>query len=604
VTLNFKKQEWKNLVELLNDRAADQPEVVGFKYLVDGENEEAAMTFSELDRHARLIASRLASIGAEGERVLLLYPPGLDYIKAFFGCLYAGAVAVPTYPPDVTRIERSLPRFLSILSSSTPKAALTTSPILAMAQFLLNDTPELKNIHWIATDELEIDPISVSNWKMPAIDDTSLAFIQFTSGSTAEPKGVMLTHGNLLANLSIICDSFEVDSAKDSAVFWLPFYHDMGLIGGVLATIYCGIPNILISPLDFLQRPMRWLRAISKYKATISGGPNFAYDLCVRKAKPHDLETLNLSSWTLAFNGAEPVRAGTFTRFSKTFGACGFRNQSFYPCYGLAEATLFVSGINRHEEPLVKSFKADKLSLGIVDELENYEGSQEDDTLNLRTLVGCGKTGPHHHVAIIDPETLTRIPVLDGSTKSVGEIWFSGPSNAVGYWERPEDSKQIFRAMIQGEPEVFYMRTGDMGFISNNQLFIAGRLKDLIIIDGLNHYPQDIELSVENCHPGLRPGCSAAFSVEINNREKLILVVEVAKPGKVNELREMQGIDFDPKSIKSLIRTTITQNHDLNVFDVVLLKPGTIPKTSSGKIQRHACKSLYIDGTLEIWEGN
>lgn len=596
-------QEWRNLVELLNTRASVQPDVVGFKYLVDGENEETSLTFSELDRDARSIASQLQSIGAEGERVLLLYPPGLDYIKAFFGCLYAGAVAVPTYPPDVTRIERSLPRFLSILSSSNPIAALTTSPILAMAQFMLNDTPEFNTIQWVTTDTLGADPTLVSGWRMPQIATDSLAFIQFTSGSTAEPKGVMLTHGNLFANLSIICDGFEVDSTRDSAVFWLPFYHDMGLIGGVLATIYCGVLNVLISPLDFLQRPMRWLRAISKYQATISGGPNFAYDLCVRKAKPQDLETLDLSSWTLAFNGAEPVRAGTLSRFAKTFGACGFKHRAFYPCYGLAESTLFVSGIGRQEEPLVKSFQADNLALGIVDEQEIIKDAPEEIHTNVRTLVGCGKTGSNHHVAIIDPETLARVPVIDGSTKSVGEIWVSGPSNAVGYWERPEDSKHIFSAMVKGESERVYMRTGDMGFIHNNQLFIAGRLKDLIIIDGLNHYPQDIELSVENCHPGLRPGCSAAFSVEIHNREKLIVAIEVAKPGKVTELKESQGIDFDPKSIKSLIRSTIALNHDLSVYDVVLLKPGTIPKTSSGKIQRHACKRSYIDELLDIWVG-
>lgn len=603
MTLKYHDLEWKNLIELLNTRAVDQPDVIGFRYLLDGEKDEARLTFSELDRHARVIAAQLESSGAQGERVLLLYPPGLDYIKAFFGCLYAGAVAVPTYPPDLTRLERSLPRFLSILSTSTPKVALTTNPILSVAQFLLNEKPELKNIHWIATDDMEVDMSAVDNWRMPAIDHNSLAFIQFTSGSTAEPKGVMLTHGNLLTNLSIICDGFEVNSAQDTAVFWLPFYHDMGLIGGVLAPIYCGITNILISPLDFLQRPMRWLRAISKYKATISGGPNFAYDLCVRKAKSQDLETLDLTSWTIAFNGAEPVRTGTLTRFTNTFGVCGFQHRAFFPCYGLAEATLYVSGIGRYEEPLVRLFQAEKLSQGIVEVIEIDEDAFAGVDTNIRTLVGCGKPGADHEIAIVDPDTLERIPVENGLTNLVGEIWVSGPSNAVGYWERPEDSKQTFRANIKSDTEKPYMRTGDMGFICDNQLFIAGRLKDLIIIDGLNHYPQDIELSIENCHPGLRPGCSAAFSVEINNREKLIIVAEVAKAGKIADLRESQGIEFDPKSIMALIRSTVTINHDLSAYDVVLLKPGTIPKTSSGKIQRHACKSSYIEKTLDIWEG-
>ena len=289
------KFRYSNLIEMVQSRANEMPEKVAFNYLLDGEKDEAILTFAELDRQAQIIAGLLQNIDVSGERVLLLYAPGIEYITAFLGCLYAGAVAVPTYPPDVTRLERTLPRFLSIVESANPKVALTTSPILSMASMLLTQYPQLGRMEWIATDDVVVANETGREWHMPDISLETLAFLQYTSGSTAAPKGVMLTHGNLLHNMAAITDAFEIDEMNDTAVFWLPFYHDMGLIGGILTPIYVGVKNTLISPLDFLQRPLRWLKAISKYKATVSGGPNFAYDLCVRKVKPEQKAELDLS---------------------------------------------------------------------------------------------------------------------------------------------------------------------------------------------------------------------------------------------------------------------------------------------------------------------
>jgi len=597
--------KYPNLVEMLRQRAQTQPEIVGFNYLLDGEKERATLTYGEMDRQARIIATKLQSLEAAGERVLLLYAPGLDYINAFFGCLYAGAVAVPTYPPDVTRLERSLPRFLAIVESSRPKIALTTKPILDMAQMLLGQYPDLQDITWLATDDIAAAGTDstelLQTWNVPDVNADSLAFLQYTSGSTAAPKGVVLTHGNLLHNMRAICDAFGIIPEKDSAMFWLPFYHDMGLIGGVLAPIYCGAANTLMSPLDFLQRPIRWLQAISRFQATISGGPNFAYDLCVRKVRSEQKAELDLSSWRVAFNGAEPIRAGTFDRFADAFAECGFRKESFYPCYGLAEATVFVSGIERKEPPLVLYLDAGELAKGKVVTTSPLARNDLDDDSEIRTLVGCGWTRTDHNVVIVDPEVSTPCEKDETGTTAIREIWVSGPSIAHGYWDLPEESQRVFFAKLGGEPGTHYMRTGDLGFIKEGQLFIAGRLKDLIILDGLNHFPQDIELSVENSHPALRPGCSAAFSTEVNNRERLVIVAEMARSNKLETLQADTGQAFDAATVERAIRGAVARNHDLRIQEVVLLKPGTVPKTSSGKIQRHASKQGYLVGTLDVW---
>ena len=587
---------FNSLITRLQEHAAHIPERTALEFLVDGEEATPRLSYQQLNQHAKKLATLLQSIESPGDRALLLYPPGLDYVSAFFGCLYAGVVAVPAYPPDVMRMERSLPRFLAIVKSADPKVILTTSPIMAMAQMILTQYPGMPAMQWVATDQLLVEPDG-SNWIEPDLKPDQLAFLQYTSGSTAEPKGVMLTHQNLSYNLEVISRAFDLNVDSDRGMFWLPLYHDMGLIGAILGTVYNSITTTLMSPLDFLQRPMRWLRAISHLRATVSGGPNFAYDLCARKATPEQIVSLDLSCWQIAVNGAEPVRPETLHRFAQVFAPCGFDAKAMYPCYGLAEATLLVSSRKRMSGVRTLRVKTDALTQDQVEETG-------DDDLDSRLLVGCGQTWLEQKIVIVEPDTFRECkPDRRGNTR-VGEIWVSGESIAQGYWGRPEESQRTFFAHLDGQPAQRYLRTGDLGFLSRGDLYITGRSKDLIIIDGLNHYPQDIELTVENCHPALRPGCSAAFSADRRGQERLVVVVEMAKQRQLTLLQQEQGVDINPDSVLAAIRNAITSQHDLHVDDIILLKPGSLMKTSSGKIQRHACREGYLTNTLEVWKSD
>ena len=558
-----------NLVDLLRHLAAHKGDQTAFAYLVDGETEEVPITYCELDRQARAIAAWLQSHGLQGQRAMLLYPPGLEFIASFFGCLYAGVVAVPAYPP---RMNRSLARIQAIAADCDARVALTTTAVLERVQPLLPQSRDLMKVSWHSTDVPHGGVESA--WEYPDVGPGTLAFLQYTSGSTGRPKGVMLTHGNLTHNSALIKHLFDQSSRTGSGVFWLPSYHDMGLIGGILQPMFIGCPNILMSPVAFLQRPLRWLSAISRYRATISGGPNFAYDLCVRKTTPEQREALDLSSWSLAFNGAEPVRADTIDRFCEAFGPCGFRREAFYPCYGLAEATLIVSGGYKDAQPVVRSFLAEGL--------ENGTALAADD--NGRRLVGSGENPPDQQIVIVDAETSLRLP--DGK---IGEVWVKGPSIAQGYWNRPEETEQVFRAQLAGTCEGPFLRTGDLGFFDRGELFITGRLKDLIIVRGLNHYPNDIELTVENAHVDIRPSCAATFTLDDDASTRLVVVCEVERRGRGK-------VD----AIIEAIRREVSREHELIVDCIVLLKSGGIPKTSSGKIQRHACRTALAAGTLDI----
>lgn len=571
----------KNLVELLRGLAYQDPDYSVYTYLVDGESEEVSLTHHELDLRARAIGARLQDLGATGERVLLLFPPGIDYITAFFGCLYAGAVAVPTYPPDPMRLERTMPRFMSIVDDAQPSISLTTGPVLSMAQFFQTQYPQLRAMHWMATDALQSDLASA--WRESVIEQETLAFLQYTSGSTSEPKGVMLTHGNLLNNLAQIANSFGLDP-DNRGLIWLPPYHDMGLVGGILEPLYAGIPVVLMSPLDFLQRPLRWLQAITRYRSTVSGGPNFAYELCIRKVKPEQRESLDLSSWQVAFNGAEPIRAQTLDRFVEAFAPCGFRRSAFYPCYGLAEVCVFGTGGLKTQEPIISRVDEASLTQGQV----VIATTDRQDTVE---IVSSGRTWLDQQITVVDPETKIELP-----PGHVGEIWFAGKSVAQGYWQKPEISEETFQARIMPSGEGPFLRTGDLGFIQDGELFVTGRIKDLIIIDGLNRYPQDIELTVENSHSALRKGCSAAFSILQENQERLVVAVEITRH------KASDSGDFNPEDIRKAIRRSISKEHDLRVHEIILLKAGTIPKTSSGKIKRHACKDGFLASTLELWE--
>ncbi|HUY92924.1 MAG TPA: aminotransferase class I/II-fold pyridoxal phosphate-dependent enzyme [Pirellulales bacterium] len=559
------------LVELARHRARHQADQNGYLFLTDGETEEVPLTYGELDRQARAIAAWLQSRGLAGQRALLLYPAGLEFIASFFGCLYAGVVAVPAYPP---RMNRSLDRIHAIADDSQAKVALSTSSVLERVHPLLDEMPDLKRLTWLATDEV---PAGIeSQWQTPNAEPESLAFLQYTSGSTGTPKGVMLSHANLLHNCALIGYAFEL-THSDKGVFWLPSYHDMGLVGGILAPLYQGTLNVLMSPMSFLQRPFRWLQAISRFRAATSGGPNFAYDLCLRKITPEQRAQLDLSSWSVAFNGAEPVRGETLDRFAEMFEPCGFRRDAFYPCYGLAEATLIVSGGFKAAAPVVRSFDAKALENRKVVDVPAMDDAA-------RRLVGSGRKLPDEQIVVAHPETMTRC-----GPGEVGEIWVSNPGIAQGYWQRPMETQEVFQARLRDANEGPYLRTGDLGFFQDGELFVAGRLKDLIIIRGLNHYPNDIELTVEKSHEAIRPGCGAAFTVEAGDHARLVIVYEVDR-------RQKGELD----SIFEAIRRDVSREHELIVDSIALVKAGSIPKTSSGKIQRHACRNAFLAGSLEI----
>jgi amino acid adenylation domain-containing protein/non-ribosomal peptide synthase protein (TIGR01720 family) len=562
------------LVELLRRRAISQPQFVGYTFLSGEEAGTIRLTYEELDARARVVAAWLRGREVRGARALLLYPAGLDFIIGFFGCLYAGVVAVPVYPPDPIRPARTLPRLRAIAADSQATVALTTSSLLAASGSLFAHAPDLRALNWLASDRVEA--ASAERWEEPATSADELTFLQYTSGSTGSPKGVMLTHRNLLYNAGLVRHTFEHGPA-DQYVSWLPMSHDMGFMAGVLQPLYAGIPAVLMSPASFLQQPLTWLRAISDHRATTSGGPNFAYDLCVRKITDEQKADLDLSSWRAAFNGSEPVQAETLKRFAAAFATCGFRSGAFYPCYGLAEATLIVSVRRRQDPLLVREVCAS--------DLENHSvPERESNDQPAKAIVSCGRTLPGQKTLIVDPARLTACV-----QNQVGEVWVSGPSVAQGYWQRPGETRETFKARLADGGEGVFLRTGDLGFLQGGELYLTGRLKDLIIIRGRNHYPQDIEQTVELSHSGLRRGCGAAFSTEVGGEERLIVVHEISQP-------ERPQAD----SIIDSIRQAISEQHELRVFQIVLIEPGTISKTSSGKIQRNACRKDYRTEKLNV----
>jgi amino acid adenylation domain-containing protein len=560
------------LVAALQSRALYRSDHIAYTFLnFSEEANNATLTYLELDQKARGIATNLRSLNAAGQPVLLLFPPGLDYIAALMGCLYAAAIAVPVYPP---KFNRSLQRLQYIVSDAQSTIALTTSSILSKIEATFERTPDLRKLRWLDV-EMCLGELDESRTQTP-VEAGTLALIQYTSGSTGEPRGVVLTHRNLLHNSALLSSAFEYNS-DSHCVSWLPMYHDMGLIGGIIQPLVGGYPCTLMAPNTFLQSPFRWLQAISSHRGTISGGPNFAYDLCVQRISGDMRRSLDLSSWTSAFNGAEVVRAETIEKFSRAFGASGFRREAFYPCYGLAEATLIVSGGRKGEQPVTKSVRTDPRESNRVDIAPDGEG-------NTRLLVGCGQALLDEHITIVDPETSIR-----SRPGEVGEIWVSGDSVAQGYWKRPEETTKTFRARLADTDEGPFLRTGDLGFLDNDQLFVTGRIKDLIIIRGLNYYPQDIEQTVDWCHPALRQNSNAAFSVEVDGEERLVLV---------QEINERQAVDT--AEIIAAIRQAVSEEHGLQAHAVVLIRSRSIPKTSSGKIQRRQCRANYLALELEV----
>jgi 8-amino-7-oxononanoate synthase/acyl carrier protein len=564
-----------NLVERLRYWTAAQPDDMAFRYLSYGGTLTNELTYKKLDLLARSIAAQLVSMGMKGQRALLMYPPGLEFVTAFFGCHYAGVTPVPAYPP---RRNRNMGRINAISEDAQAAIALTIQEVIERSDGMLDDSPSLRRIPWLATENVPIE--LASDWVRPEIKGDELALIQYTSGSTGSPKGVMLTHDNLLANCRMITCAFELERSTE-ACSWLPLYHDMGLVGGVLNPLYFGSTNTLMSPVAFLARPIRWLRTISQYGCHVAGAPNFAYALCVEKVDLNDCEGIDLSNWKLAFNGAEPVRADVLEKFSKKFAALGFKHSSHYPCYGMAESTLLITGGDKFEEPVVRNFDKNHLAEHRVTRLDA-------DAKTAHPLVGCGRVLTGESIAIVHPESRRAL-----TSDEIGEIWVNSPSVGVGYWNKPKVTKDTFYAQVNDpEDDRNYLRTGDLGFMDEDgELFITGRLKDMIIVRGVNRYPQDIEATVEQCDPRLRSGGAAAFAVEHWDREHLVVVCEVE--------RKRGG---DLSGLLDKLRAVITQEHDLPPDAVVLVRQGSVPKTSSGKVQRHACRKHYIEKSLLVVE--
>lgn len=544
-----------SITDLLLRRSAEQPDSLAYTFVEN--DSEISWSYRQLDVRAREIGAIVRRHCRPGDRVVIVLPPGLDYVASFFGCLYAGVIAVPVYPPHGSSLVRSLARLEAIVSDARPSAALTLGVIAEQSDAFVDSNPVLGTLRWIGVDT---DAAGESDWQPSPASRDALAFLQYTSGSTGTPKGVMVSHGNLLHNGRDIERFFQL-TPDSKTVIWLPPYHDMGLIGGVLQPLYTGYQTVLMPPTAFASQPLRWLQAISEHRATTSGGPNFGYELCLRKIAPEQLEGLDLSCWQLAFNGAEPIRADVMDAFAEFMAPTGFRREAFYPCYGLAEGTLIVAGGSPKAAPVVR-------------EIEGGE-----------PVVGCGQPSPEQEMAIVDPETGLRRP--DGE---VGEIWVSGPSVAQGYWQNSEATTEVFQARIQGSDGGPYLRTGDLGYVADGELFVSGRIKDLIILRGVNHYPQDIEYTAFRSHSALRHNGGACFSVVVDGRERLVVTHEA----------DRSSLDADVLEVAEAVRSAVGENHLVAPHAFALVPPGKLPRTSSGKIQRYAAREQYLDGTLEV----
>jgi len=565
---------FSSLVDMLEYRSSHDPDDCAYTFLLDGETEERHLTYGDLQQRAVGIAVRLLRAGAQGQRVLLVYDPGLEYIAAFFGCLYAGVLAVPVYPPDPMRMQRTWSRLEGIVRDSQARIVLAESTLLDWGEKWLSSIGDVDCI--LATDEIDATP---KTWRGPSANRNSLAFLQYTSGSTSAPRGVVLTHGNLLHNLQQI---HRLDSDNVTGVCWLPPYHDMGLIGGILLPVHSGRRNVLMSPLAFAQRPARWVEAISKYRAKTSGGPNFGYELCVRKTTEAERQQLDLSCWTLAISGAEPVRSKTLCEFAEAFSSSGFRLSAFYPGYGLAEATLQVTGGMLEDEPEIRDFDAAALTQNRAVLADPRRAKTNGASVSWRTLVGCGQPIPQTDVEIVDPKSRRAL-----EAGQIGEIWVRGPSVAQGYWNRPDETKRVFQAQLADGDSRTFLRTGDLGFLHRGELFVTGRIKEVIILGGRNHYPHDIERTVQAIGEQFRPDTGAAFSITEDGAERAVVVQEVARPRKV-----------DLERLISEVRERVYAEHEIVLHDVILIRAGTLPKTTSGKIQRARCRELYQEDTL------
>jgi acyl-CoA synthetase (AMP-forming)/AMP-acid ligase II len=564
-----------SMVDLIHHRAAVQPNDRACIFLSDRGNEETVLTFAELDRRALAVAARLAERTRKGDRALLVFPAGLDFLVAYFGCLLAGVIAVPMMVP---RRASSRDSSDAIMADCGARMAMTGTDLAGARPDVIARFRDA-GLEWFILDASD-DTTAAEQTSLPAPDREDIAFLQYTSGSTSSPKGVVVTHRNLLENLEMMRVAFG-NSQASTCVNWVPLYHDMGLIVTALESLYVGALCVHMAPVTFIQRPMTWLRAIHTYRAEVAGGPNFAFDLPVTRFRPEQIKDIDLSCWKLAFVSAEPVRADTLERFSSTLAPYGFNPRAIYPGFGLAEATVLVSCPPR---------KGDGLTTRMVsrDALQRGEVAAPRDDDDRRVLVGCGRNLAGERIAIVHPDRHQRL-----APGHLGEVWVNGPNVARGYWQNEDATASAFGARIDGEAEEPWLRTGDLGFLDEaGELYITGRIKDVIIIRGMNHYPQDIEHTMEKSHPALRRHCGAAFTIAgANDEEKLVLVQEVERT---------QRHRVSTEDIIGCIRAAVTNEHEIAVHRIVLLPPGVIPKTTSGKIQRNLTRKLWLENALEV----
>lgn len=569
----------ETLAGRLQARAARDPAGHAFLHLKDGEAEAGRLSWGEFDAAARDVAAALAG-RAPGERALLLYRAGLDFITAFMGCLYAGIVPVAAPADTLGHRGRTLAQLLATFTDAKPSILLSTGELLGSLGALAAQAPDL-----CRTDQLDttaIAPGSGAGWRPRAQTLEDIAYLQYSSGSTSTPKGVVVGQRELVGMMEIISRAYGYDR-QSRFVCWMPHYHDYGLVQGLLHPIFAGIPCIVMSPASFIQRPYRWLAAITAHGATHSAGPNFAYDHCLRRIPEADLGGLDLSAWRFAGNGAEPVRAKTLAAFAEKFAPCGFRKSSFYPSYGLAEATLLVSGPKPDPAaaPRILTLKANAL------EQDRVEFAPAEETLGVRHIPSCGNPVQGATIRIVDPET--RRP---RAPREIGEIWVAHGALGRGYWQRPEASQEFFAAGIEGSGEGPFLRTGDLGFLDEGEVYIVGRKKDLIIANGGNHHPEEIEWSVEQSHPMVRAGCVAAFTIDDDEGTTLAVLAELASPRDV--------ASGDHAAVMRAIRKALAMDHSLTIGRLALLPPGAVAKTTSGKIQRAACRAALLGGKLTI----
>ncbi|WP_394821549.1 fatty acyl-AMP ligase [Pendulispora albinea] len=575
--MNHVRNQFESIVTRFQSHVARHPERVALRYLVTGDHDGPTRqwNYATLDERARAVAAQLDDCRGRSEPVLLLYPTGLEFAAALLGCFYAGVPAVAASTPDPGRLSRLLPRLLGIVRDSGARVVLTDDATALAARALLPDAPEFVDLRWVATDDLA--PTWYERERFAALSPDSLALLQYTSGSAGAPKGVMVTHGNLVANAMALENAY-LHTTPARWVGWLPLFHDMGLMANLLQSWWAGGELTMMSPESFLQRPMRWLRALSAFGATRTGGPNFAFALCALKAESEDLTGLDLSQLAAVITGAEPVRARSLDAFARAFARYGFRRETFAPCYGSAEGTLFITGPDAFVHASEGRFLAHEL------EIEHRAHRAPPEERCVRSLMSCGI--PHRGlttVRVVDPETHREMP--EGQ---VGEIWLRGLTISPGYWRRPELTEEAFGARLEGDDQGTFFRTGDLGFWLDGQLYPCTRMSDLIVLHGRSLYPHDLEDSMDRAHPAIRPGCTAALAIHAEEHgEALAVVAELDT-----------RLECAPDIVADAIRHTLATEHAVIPDVLVFIEPRTLPKTSSGKVQRAQCRTDLLEHRL------